>query len=249
MEAGTLSNEGAKALASERDGDRCLVTGVYTKRDPPSAAATQYKEETLESPKAMNAAHIILEHLNFSEDKIIDAGTDEFSQLLGFPENSNMNQAWMMLKIYGSPNIVDELEGTQIHSITNILTLCVDIHDTFDSMRLWFEATGRLNEYNVCLRSEVDRPTRASGFRLIEEVKTVVFPSTDELPAPSSNYLAIHAACCRIAHMSGAADHFAKIERDLDEFRTPFFVMSPLALQHLSHALDFGYTGRSAAVP
>ena len=41
----------------------------------------------------------------------------------------------------------------------------------------------------------------------------VVFTTEQqELPLPSPRYLEIHAACCRVAHMSGAADYY----RDLD---------------------------------
>ena len=36
------------------------------------------------------------------------------------------------------------------------------------------------------------------------------------LPLPDPSYLRIHAACCRIAHMSGAAEYFEQIFRDLE---------------------------------
>lgn len=42
--------------------------------------------------------------------------------------------------------------------------------------------------------------------------------SRPDLPLPSPTYLSIHAACCKLAHMSGAADHMEKMENDSDSF-------------------------------
>lgn len=40
----------------------------------------------------------------------------------------------------------------------------------------------------------------------------MTFTSTDpRLELPSATYLAIHAACCGVAHMSGAAKYFDKV--------------------------------------
>jgi hypothetical protein len=79
----------------------------------------------------------------------------------------------------------------------------------------------------------------------MEHVMKVTFPSTVELPAPSPHYLALHAACCRIAHLSGAADHYEKVERDLDEFKTMAAFPSHDAFEKLNIALEYGYVGRS----
>ena len=37
------------------------------------------------------------------------------------------------------------------------------------------------------------------------------------LPRPSPNYLCLHAACARIAHLSGAAEYVESAYRDLDD--------------------------------
>ena len=39
------------------------------------------------------------------------------------------------------------------------------------------------------------------------------------LPLPNPRYLEIHAACCRVAHMSGAAEYFDRMIRDVEETR------------------------------
>ena len=42
--------------------------------------------------------------------------------------------------------------------------------------------------------------------------------SRPDLPLPSATYLGIHAACCKLAHMSGAADQIEKMENYSDSF-------------------------------
>jgi hypothetical protein len=46
---------------------------------------------------------------------------------------------------------------------------------------------------------------------------TVTFTSTDPtLPLPNREYLKLHAAVCRVAHMSGAAGYLDQEDRDVD---------------------------------
>jgi len=40
------------------------------------------------------------------------------------------------------------------------------------------------------------------------------------LPLPNPAYLNLHAACCRIAHMSGAAEYLNQMDRDGDSFNS-----------------------------
>lgn len=45
----------------------------------------------------------------------------------------------------------------------------------------------------------------------------MTFTTEDEkLPLPSPEYLNIHAACARVAHLSGAGEHIDKVLRDLE---------------------------------
>ncbi|KAK0186566.1 hypothetical protein F5146DRAFT_135716 [Armillaria mellea] len=45
--------------------------------------------------------------------------------------------------------------------------------------------------------------------------RTVTFttPDPEALPLPSPTYLAIHAACCRVAHLSGTVESFRRKKR------------------------------------
>jgi hypothetical protein len=47
----------------------------------------------------------------------------------------------------------------------------------------------------------------------------VTFSTKDaeHLPVPSRELLALHATCCKVAHLSGAAEYIERIYRDIDE--------------------------------
>jgi hypothetical protein len=50
--------------------------------------------------------------------------------------------------------------------------------------------------------------------------QTVTFTSTAaHLALPDPRYLALHAACARVAHLSGAGEHIDAIDRDLKSTR------------------------------
>lgn len=102
------------------------------------------------------------------------------------------------------------------------MTLRTGLHDHFDELALWFEATNTPNHYKVCLSdgasySELGIPEHV-------EFKT----ERSDLPLPSPRYLEIHAAVCRVAHMSGAADYYRTLDDDDDPFVTKFRCIDPV---------------------
>ncbi|KAJ6503237.1 hypothetical protein C8R47DRAFT_1007238 [Mycena vitilis] len=269
MREANLAHATTKEKALRRDGRRCLLTGAYDKSDP-SQESELHTDLTGQKGVELECAHIIPEGLNNLTQASIDHAEDlEILKLFGFeadeePERKVMplqecgcvpgaqtqvqiNQSstmWTMISTFGSPALVDELRGMDIHRLENVLTINHDDHDSIDKLLLWFEATGSLNEYKVCVRKQKQRPLRPVDpptLYYIRPVDKVTFFGTAELPAPSPRYLALHAACCRIAHLSGAADHWDSVERDLEHFRgAPAFVVSTQALDAISEALDFG---------
>ena len=50
--------------------------------------------------------------------------------------------------------------------------------------------------------------------RLYPEFVPFTMPDQDKLPVPSPAYLAIHAACAKVAHLSGAAEYINKFYHD-----------------------------------
>ncbi len=55
--------------------------------------------------------------------------------------------------------------------------------------------------------------------RLPRRTVTFTTPDPEALPLPSPAYLAIHAACCRVARLSGAADYVEEVLREEEEVR------------------------------
>jgi hypothetical protein len=47
---------------------------------------------------------------------------------------------WAVMERFGQPGFRDELDGSKIHRLTNILTLEQFIHTQFDKLALWLEA-------------------------------------------------------------------------------------------------------------
>ena len=71
------------------------------------------------------------------------------------------------------------------------------------------------NTYKIVLAGRAERLASAN---LVPE--QVTFTSHyPELPLPSPKYLRIHAACCKIAHLSGAAEHLEHIFREMEELK------------------------------
>lgn len=64
--------------------------------------------------------------------------------------------------------------------------------------------------------------------------KRIQFNDTTEVPAPHPHLLALHAACTRIAHMSGAAEHLEEIFRDREDIKE---MTEPNAVYELARAL------------
>lgn len=123
---------------------------------------------------------------------------------------------------------MNELNGPDIHRLSNILTLRVEVHSLFDKLDLWFElvpvsfvlvvhyydlihtAQNTLNTYNICVSHDFFRRTL---------LPTITFTSHNGFPLPDPRYLKLHAAACRIAHLSGATEYIETHYRDMDSIK------------------------------
>ena len=95
--------------------------------------------------------------------------------------------------------------------------------------------------YNV----RTDPPFLWEGFKIENPIQFTVHhidlpefqrPAPAYLPLPDPRYLEIHAACCRVAHMSGAAEYFDRMTRGLEEIRV--LAEDGGSSEVLSHALS-----------
>ncbi|KAI6021955.1 hypothetical protein EDC04DRAFT_2901153 [Pisolithus marmoratus] len=137
-----------------------------------------------------------------------------------FPESINANIAsgsekyatsvWAVLVHFGYSSLREELDGPNIHRLENVITMEPSLHNKFNSLQVWFTATGRSNEYK--LEASYD-----FFIRRYPNYVTFSTPDPKKLPLPSSTYLAIHAACAKVAHLSGAAEYIAEIFRRMEE--------------------------------
>jgi len=52
---------------------------------------------------------------------------------------------------------------------------------------------------------------------LIPQPRIITFSTTTNLELPDPKYLKLHAAVCRVAHMSGAAGYLDLCDRDMEQ--------------------------------
>ncbi|KIJ15329.1 hypothetical protein PAXINDRAFT_114990 [Paxillus involutus ATCC 200175] len=102
---------------------------------------------------------------------------------------------------------VDNLNGEKVHSLFNVMTMQRDVHDLFDRLELWFEKTATPNCYNVQKTILLVTPDQV----------TFTTPDPDKLPLPSPDLLALHAACAKVAHLSGAGEYVDRILEDMEQ--------------------------------
>ncbi len=107
--------------------------------------------------------------------------------------------------------------------LENILTLSDTLRWFFDRLTIWLQPTDEPNTYVIT----------SSEALLLEELPnriiTLTTPDPEALPLPSPIYLGIHAASCRIAHMSGAAEYVEEVLREEKEIHVRVERMGHLA--------------------
>ncbi|CUA71490.1 hypothetical protein RSOLAG22IIIB_09617 [Rhizoctonia solani] len=91
-----------------------------------------------------------------------------------------------------------ELKERGLHHWTNILTVEKSLLWYLDNLCLWLEPVeGADNSYRVRKRFP----------RIRSDLPEIItFATATNLPLPDRRYLALHAACAKVVHMSGASD-------------------------------------------
>ncbi|KAG8832780.1 hypothetical protein FRC17_000653 [Serendipita sp. 399] len=126
-----------------------------------------------------------------------------------------------------------DLDGEKINRVDNLITLTQAIHTAFDALDLWLEAVlDEENWYRVEVLSH--RLRRGLGLALIDKVH-FISPDPVKLPVPNPLYLRLHAACAKIARMSGAGEVIDVLEREIDE--TPVLAKDGSSVHLLDHKL------------
>ncbi|KAK7439333.1 hypothetical protein VKT23_017559 [Stygiomarasmius scandens] len=185
----------AKKNALIRDGFRCVLSGVYDMKS----------YQTINEVKAE-----------------VDGGsgftgTTQCAHI--FSSSTNSDISGNDKERFSHRSVFEELTGTGIHRLENVFTLHTDYHDLFDTLQLWFEPTPEDNHYKVgtsqpVIFRRVPREVTFKNNHFVNEDDTPV------LPMPSKEYLSLHAACAKVANMSGAAEYLEDLDREREEGKT-----------------------------
>lgn len=169
-----------------RDGHQDVITGAYDE-EATSEEAEKFKEQKY--PVSIEAAHIIPDYLNgVTAEQLSDAQEDEFISAMletvpqgaskvmipplcvcmfsdSFDQVFKRSTMWTMLNLFGpqlGKDLSDELAGTLINDVRNVISLSHDLHKGFDELKLWLEAV-------VCyfLRCSLSASTQSYHTRMV----------------------------------------------------------------------------------
>ncbi|KIJ41276.1 hypothetical protein M422DRAFT_84372, partial [Sphaerobolus stellatus SS14] len=107
---------------------------------------------------------------------------------------------WAILQRFGYQELPEELNGSNIHCLENVITMELNVHEYFDNLDIWLTSTDKSNKYKL----ESKDPIYISPYH---QYVTFTMPDEKNLPVPRRAYLELHATCAKVAHLSGAADY------------------------------------------
>ncbi|EGN95750.1 hypothetical protein SERLA73DRAFT_76816 [Serpula lacrymans var. lacrymans S7.3] len=170
----------AKPLALIRDNYQCAISGAYdwSMADPAHEAHASFLAGQPTTRHRMRSYHSRLREPQYQWTELLCGLT-----------------VWTVLSRLGLTFGWDELLGNGIHRIENVMTLCFDVHLSFDNV-LWLDPTASNT-------TPVPQPTTP--------------PSPLNITRPDPRYLKLHAMCCKVAHLSGAGESINKIHRDMED--------------------------------
>lgn len=178
-------------LVKQRDGHRCVVSGMYdldylhaeerAGRCPP--------DDDDGGGTATDVAHIIPHALN-------DTSRDSAQQFV-----------WGILNIFDT-GVRDLLAGSQIDNPCNALLLAHDLHIEFGKLHVYFEEVpGAPNSYRFKRTRSARRLRRDCNPHSAVLTFTNCEAAGPRASLPSRRLLKLHAACCRMLEMAGAAEY------------------------------------------
>jgi hypothetical protein len=133
------------------------------------------------------------------------------------------------MKGFGYESLSEKLLGDNIHALDNVMTLSYDMKMMFNMLSVWFEAIvsdlTSLSDFMHYTKSLQDGQENTYAIKAKKAVllnscqaNPITFTSQHpDLPLPNPTYLRIHAACCKVAHLSGAIEYIENILNDLED--------------------------------
>ncbi|KAF8576387.1 hypothetical protein K439DRAFT_664045 [Ramaria rubella] len=184
-----------KDLCLRRDDFRCVISGnvdfLSCKTGNVQCPDNKHQEGTI-------AAHII----PFSV-----AAKDETPAVV-----QKTSAIFEILNRFGGVRL-HELNGSNIDRVENVFTLSVSIHYLFGMLAIWLDAVdGETHTYRLRHGS--------TGASQVPDGTLVTFRSAiQDAPLPDPRYIAIHAACAKVLHASGAAEVVDQYLKDYEEVK------------------------------
>jgi hypothetical protein len=127
---------------------------------------------------------------------------------------------------FGFEDLHERLVGNGIHKLENVITLDSNFAIFFETLKVWFEAIvsglGIFTPRAECLQDDQDNTYAIQAMielmlRSCRENPITLTSQHSDLPLPDRTFLTIHAACCRIADLSGARKYIEKTLRDMGD--------------------------------
>ncbi|SJK98913.1 uncharacterized protein ARMOST_02189 [Armillaria ostoyae] len=117
--------------------------------------------------------------------------SDKYDQVMLSEVSAPTDEIWepgvqrgvlAVLKSFGYT--IEQLKGTNVHSLSNIITMQSDVHESFTRLEIWFEKTG-------CITPTPPYPTQSQPHYAIQSISpypeiTSTTPDNENLPVPSS---------------------------------------------------------------
>ncbi|KAI0658263.1 hypothetical protein C8Q70DRAFT_184922 [Cubamyces menziesii] len=214
-----------RALTLRRDDHRCVFTGKVDRRSRQRGIVGPSPEAT-----ATNVAHIISQSLTDNINGVTPAHQAKFEWA---------RTAGAMLEHFGGFNARNVLNQDNIHSPKNAFTASIDPHEMFDQLDIWL--TPAMDGQGQAVPDTYDVAHAAGLGAILDATKIkrqVVFRTLSvdgkPIPAPDPRIIELHAACARIAHMSGAVELLRELYGEPDSI---VVMTQPNAAYELTRAL------------
>ncbi|KAI6047026.1 hypothetical protein EDC04DRAFT_3052536 [Pisolithus marmoratus] len=192
------NHDTAKKHALIRDGFKCVVTKMY------DGTATWRQSELRRVIEGGEVPTLETRCTHILPQSIVENITSDSSK------SSYTTAVWKALNSFGDPSLRKLLDGTNIHRIQNVMTMDPTVDGRFNTLKIWFVPTGETNSYRL---EAIDE------FWLTGRPRYVTFstPNANRYPLPSATYLAIHATCAKVAHLSGTREYLETILTYMDD--------------------------------
>ncbi|KAJ6576625.1 hypothetical protein DFH09DRAFT_364914 [Mycena vulgaris] len=192
-----------------RDRRRCVFTA---KGDRPSLLEEHPDVADITDPQRserLQVAHIISQSLTTGMSGLTDTAKTKLEWA---------SSASAILDRFAGIEIKNLLGELDLHTPINAMMSTFGPHDMFDNLGIWFEPAKDAQGNGIPHTYEL---IDSAPWRQPDLLYRVTFNQTstfegESVEPPSPVLLALHAACARIAHMSGAADILERFDKDLD---------------------------------